>query len=231
MSKAKKGVHPVDQPLLQRTFVVASGSTFIKRGLGAFWLFGCADFSAQVWSRYRRMIIIDAKDDDYTGPSKQGYNSRRNLRAQWDVKQFLRSALFGAFFYAPLRLRWHTSLDKLFPMTDVMTPPERHTALIKRFSAEHVVFLPVLVAFYFAFHSVMELRPLSEAPLRAGHGLAPSVLTSWMLWIPVQGLCYFALPPYTWNAMTAMVTLLWVGYMADLNRRMRAAIEQPQQQS
>jgi hypothetical protein len=222
MSKLKN----IEEPkLLARTFVVAQGSYYVKRGIGAFCLFGTADFSAQVWSRYRRMLIIDAKDDDFSGPSKQGSATRRNMRAKWDLSQFLRSGLFGGFFYAPMRLRWHVSLDRLFPLTDVMTPAQRHSAMAKRFFAEHGLFLPVLVAFYFSFHSLMELRPLSEAPARAVAGVFPSVLTSWMLWIPVQGLCYTTLPPFTWNFVTAIVTLLWVGYMADLNRQMRETLQ------
>jgi hypothetical protein len=220
MSKAKR---TFSEPLPERNWQALKSNVLVKRGVGAFFTFAAADFGAQLWARYRRMLIVDAKHD-FTSPSAQGHDTKRALRSDWDLPQCLRSALFGGFFYAPLRLRWHVSLDKLFPLTEFLTPPEKRATLAKRFVSDHLFFIPSLVAFYFAFQSLMELCPLADAPKRSVLGLPSAVVWSWGMWIPIQALCWFALPPFTWNAMTVVATLGWVGYMADLNRRMRRAV-------
>jgi hypothetical protein len=217
MSKLKK---TFNEPLPERNFQALKTHALAKRGIGALVTFAAADFAAQLWARYRRMLIVDAKHD-FTGPSAQGHGTKRGLRADWDYWQLVRTALFGGFFFAPLRMRWHQSLDNVFPITDTQTPSMHRATLAKRFLSDHCLFVPAVIAMYFAFHSLMEMRPLSETPKRVVAGLPSALLCSWCIWVPIQGLCWVALPVYTWNAMTVLGNLLWVGYMADLNRQMR----------
>uniref|UniRef100_A0A7S1KX65 Uncharacterized protein n=1 Tax=Neobodo designis TaxID=312471 RepID=A0A7S1KX65_NEODS len=219
----RKAQRVFDAPAPERTWKASAtlrSNVYMKRGLGAFWTFVFADFSAQVWARYRRMLIMDAKHD-FDGPSAQGHAVKRGLRADWDLWQVLRSALFGAFFYAPLRLRWHHSLDRLFPLTDVLTPPELRATIAKRFMAEHGLFGPSLITFYLMFHSVLEGRELMEAPARAFYATPGAVAMTWGMWIPTQAVCWFALPSYLWPTVTAIMTFVWVTMMADSNRRVR----------
>jgi hypothetical protein len=220
---ARKAQRVFKAPAPERTWKVAgtsSSSLYMKRSLGAFWVFVGADFTAQVWARYKRMLIADAKHD-FEGVSVQGHATKRALRGDWDLWQVFRSAIFGAFFYAPLRLRWHVSLDRVFPLTDVLTPPQLRQTLLKRFVSEHGLFGPSVIGFYLMFHSLMEGRALGEAPARAFHGTPGAVAATWAMWMPTQAVCYYCVPAYLWPTVTAFVTFFWVAMMADANRRMR----------
>lgn len=196
-----------------------------KRGFQGVVLFFFADFGAQIFARYKRLMIVDAKADDFSGPSSQGHKAKVQLRANWDFYQCARSGFFGGFVYVPLRLQWHNSLDRLFPLHDGLTPALRQGAIVRRFGSEHALFTPVLLAFYFAWHSVMEGR-VAEAPRRAMSGAVPATLISWAMWLPTQAFCLYFIPAWGWNAVTAWVTLAWAFVVCDTNRRLKLELDE-----
>jgi hypothetical protein len=183
--------------------------------------FGAGDVLAQFYRGLRYGALADAKSDAFDGPSRRGTGAREAKYRTWDHMQSIRSMLFGAYVFQPMRHYWNRSMDRIFPMiVDAPWASQRET-ILKRLANEHIIMTPVTCAAFLIVQSVLELDPFS-APQRAAFGMWPTTWQSWAVWLPSQGALFCLAPVWSWAMLTNATVIFWAGVLAQANLRVRA---------
>jgi hypothetical protein len=188
-------------------------------------LFYVGDVLAQAYVLRRFKHALDAKASTPTGPSRLKSNFWRDIIEDWSALRSLRAGLFGLLLYGPLRLRWGKSLDRVLPFAAktsnagsgrFVVAREDYPVLAKRLALEYAVWLPSSTAVCLLFLCICDGN-VSDFLGRVGLQYPQMLRDSALIWAPTQALCFAIVPPWSWNVVTGVATVLWGAMLAYRN--------------
>lgn len=124
-----------------------------------------------------------------------------------------RAAFFAAFIFAPLGARWYKSLDRVFPNKDGKTP------VMQRVLSDQLIWAPVIVTLFFAYHSLLEGGFPQNFLTKLRHEMWPTMLMNWVMWAPAQAANFYLVPPRHWMLVVNCVAIPWTAFASHVNAR------------
>ncbi|KAF8968785.1 hypothetical protein BDZ97DRAFT_1696290 [Flammula alnicola] len=128
-----------------------------------------------------------------------------------DFSRTARLTLYRGALFGPAMTKWYQFLNQI-------QTPRRTTALIYRVSLDQAIFSPAAVASFYGTMSALEGRP-SEAADRVRATFVPTLLLSWVVYIPTQIINLSLTPPHLRVVVVSMASVFWNTYLSASNAR------------